>query len=72
MADHHAPASVLHLLNECNRRLEHLLDNLRNERDAEGALRAIAAEVVHAVAQQPCRSSFRRWGPHLPWCFWMR
>lgn len=52
MADLHAPASVLHLLNGCNRRLEHLLDNLRNERDAEGALRAIAADVVVAVEQQ--------------------
>lgn len=52
-ADFNAPASVLHLLNVCNRRLEHLLENLRNERDAEGALRAIAADVVHAVAQQP-------------------
>lgn len=52
MADLHAPASVLHLLNVCNRRLEHLLDNLRNERNAEGALRAIAADVVHAVEQQ--------------------
>jgi HD-GYP domain-containing protein (c-di-GMP phosphodiesterase class II) len=52
-ADLNAPASVLHLLNVCNRRLEHLLENLRNERDAEAALRAIAADVVHAVAQQP-------------------
>jgi HD-GYP domain-containing protein (c-di-GMP phosphodiesterase class II) len=52
MADLNAPASVLHLLNVCNRRLEHLLENLRNERDAEGALRAIAADVVHAVEQQ--------------------
>jgi len=46
------PASVLHQLNLCNRRLEHLLDNLRNERDAEGALRAIAADLVQAVGQQ--------------------
>jgi len=44
-------ASVLHLLNVCNRRLEHLLENLRNEPDAEGALRQIAADVVHAVEQ---------------------
>ena len=44
-------ASVLHLLNVCNRRLAHLLENLRNEPDAEGALRQIAADVVHAVEQ---------------------
>ncbi|MET0322805.1 MAG: HD domain-containing phosphohydrolase [Duganella sp.] len=49
-----APApSVLHQLNVCNRRLERLLENLRNELDAEAALRAIAADVVHAVDQQP-------------------
>jgi len=52
MADLPAPASVLHKLNRCNRHLEHLLENLRNERDAEGALRAIAADVVGAVEQQ--------------------
>lgn len=45
-----APASVLHQLNECNRRLEHLLRDLRNEHNAEGELRDIAREVLQAVA----------------------
>lgn len=53
LADPAPPPSVLHLLNVCNRRLERLLDNLRDELDAEAALRAIAADVVHAVDQQP-------------------
>ncbi|OEZ91635.1 HD-GYP domain-containing protein [Duganella phyllosphaerae] len=44
-------ASVLHLLNASNRQLQHLLENLRNEPDAEGALRDIAADVIHAVEQ---------------------
>ncbi len=43
--------SVLHLLNVSNRKLQHLLENLRNEPDAEGALRDIAADVIHAVEQ---------------------
>lgn len=47
------PASVLHLLNACNRRLERLLENLHAEREAEGALREIAADVVQAVDLQP-------------------
>ena len=34
-----APPSVLHLLNQSNRRLERLLQNLRNERNAESELR---------------------------------
>ncbi|MET0265958.1 MAG: HD domain-containing phosphohydrolase [Duganella sp.] len=48
-----APASVLHLLNACNRRLERLLESLHAERDAEGALREIAGDVVQAVDLQP-------------------
>ncbi|MDR7049263.1 HD-GYP domain-containing protein (c-di-GMP phosphodiesterase class II) [Duganella sp. 3397] len=44
-------ASVLHLLNASNRQLQHLLENLRNEPDAEGALRDIAGDVIHAVEQ---------------------
>lgn len=43
------PPSVLRLLNDCNRRLERLLENLRSEHEAEGALRAIAGDVVRAV-----------------------
>jgi len=48
-----APPSVLHQLNQCNRRLEQLLQNLRNERNAEGALRDIARDVIDAVAMNP-------------------
>jgi HD-GYP domain-containing protein (c-di-GMP phosphodiesterase class II) len=44
-----APPSVLHQLNVSNRRLERLLQNLRNEHDAESELRDIAREVVRAV-----------------------
>ncbi|KQQ40335.1 metal-dependent phosphohydrolase [Duganella sp. Leaf126] len=52
MADLDAAApgvSVLHQLNACNRRLAHMLDNLRSASDAEAALRAVAADVIHAV-----------------------
>jgi len=45
--------SVLHQLNHCNRRLERLLHNLRNEHDAEGDIREIAADVIRAVALNP-------------------
>jgi HD-GYP domain-containing protein (c-di-GMP phosphodiesterase class II) len=48
-----APPSVLHQLNQCNRRLELLLQNLRNERNAEGELRAIARDVIGAVELNP-------------------
>ena len=48
-----APPSVLHQLNQSNRRLEQLLQNLRNERNAEGELREIARDVIDAVALNP-------------------
>jgi HD-GYP domain-containing protein (c-di-GMP phosphodiesterase class II) len=48
-----APPSVLHQLNQSNRRLELLLQNLRNERNAEGELREIARDVIDAVALNP-------------------
>ncbi|USX12055.1 HD domain-containing protein [Oxalobacteraceae bacterium OTU3CAMAD1] len=48
-----APPSVLHQLNVSNRRLERLLQNLRNEHDAESELRDIAREVVRAVDLNP-------------------
>lgn len=47
------PPSVLHQLNVSNRRLERLLQNLRNEHDAESELRDIAREVVRAVDLNP-------------------
>ncbi|MBV7534393.1 HD domain-containing protein [Duganella sp. sic0402] len=50
---HHESPSVLHQLNQCNRRLERLLHNLRNEHNAEGEIREIAADVIHAVALNP-------------------
>lgn len=48
-----ASPSVLHQLNACNRRLERLLHNLRNEHNAEGEIREIAADVIHAVEMNP-------------------
>ncbi|MRW93593.1 HD domain-containing protein [Duganella sp. FT80W] len=45
--------SVLHQLNLCNRQLERLLHNLRNEHNAEGDIREIAREVIGAVALNP-------------------
>ncbi|MEO5932788.1 MAG: HD domain-containing phosphohydrolase [Duganella sp.] len=55
MADtkHPEPPSVLHQLNVSNRRLERLLQNLRNEHDAESELRDIAREVIRAVDLNP-------------------
>src|SRR5471032_2225370 len=38
-AEEEAPPSVLHQLNQCNRRLERLLTDLRNEHNAEAELR---------------------------------
>jgi HD-GYP domain-containing protein (c-di-GMP phosphodiesterase class II) len=52
-AEQEPPPSVLHQLNLCNRRLEHLLQNLRNERNAEGELREIAQDVIQAVDLNP-------------------
>jgi HD-GYP domain-containing protein (c-di-GMP phosphodiesterase class II) len=48
-----APPSVLHLLNQSNRRLDRLLQNLRNEHNAESELRDIARDVIHAVELNP-------------------
>jgi HD-GYP domain-containing protein (c-di-GMP phosphodiesterase class II) len=48
-----APPSVLHLLNQSNRRLERLLQNLRNEHNAESELRDIARDVIQAVEINP-------------------
>lgn len=48
-----AQPSVLHQLNLANRRLEKLLADLRNERNAESELRAIAHEVIAAVGINP-------------------
>ncbi len=48
-----ASPSVLHQLNQCNRRLEKLLQNLRNQHNAEMELRAIAADVIAAVELNP-------------------
>lgn len=47
--DQSAP-SVLRLLNCCSEQLERLLCELRSEADAEQALRAIAAQLVRALA----------------------
>lgn len=52
-AQDEAPASVLHQLNQSNRRLEHLLQDLRNEHNAESELRDIAREVIAAVELNP-------------------
>lgn len=48
-----APPSALRQLNVSNRRLERLLQNLRNEHDAESELRDIARDVVRAVDLNP-------------------
>ena len=45
--------SVLHQLNLCNRELERLLHNLRNEHNAEADIRDIAREVIEAVDINP-------------------
>ncbi|MYM67624.1 HD domain-containing protein [Pseudoduganella sp. FT55W] len=45
--------SVLHQLNLCNRELERLLHNLRNEHNAEAEIRDIAREVIQAVEINP-------------------
>lgn len=45
--------SVLHQLNLCNRQLERLLHNLRNEHNAEREIRDIAADVIRAVDLNP-------------------
>jgi HD-GYP domain-containing protein (c-di-GMP phosphodiesterase class II) len=50
---HDASPSVLHLLNQCNRRLERLLQNLRSEHNAEGELRELAHDVIRAVELNP-------------------
>jgi HD-GYP domain-containing protein (c-di-GMP phosphodiesterase class II) len=48
-----AQPSVLSALNKCNRRLEKLLADLRNEQNAESELRGIAREVIAAVDLNP-------------------
>lgn len=56
MSDTNPPAaapSVLHQLNRCNRQLEQLLHNLRNEHHAERDIRTIAAQLVQAVDINP-------------------
>ncbi|MQA41779.1 HD-GYP domain-containing protein [Rugamonas aquatica] len=52
-AEQEPPPSVLHLLNQSNRRLERLLQNLRNEHNAESEVRDIARDVIHAVELNP-------------------
>jgi HD-GYP domain-containing protein (c-di-GMP phosphodiesterase class II) len=52
-AEQERPPSVLNLLNQSNRRLERLLQTLHNERNAEGELREIAHDVIHAVELNP-------------------
>jgi HD-GYP domain-containing protein (c-di-GMP phosphodiesterase class II) len=52
-AEADAAPSVLHQLNQCNRRLERLLQNLRNEHNAEAELRDIARDVIAAVDLNP-------------------
>ena len=52
-AEQEPAPSVLHLLNQSNRRLERLLQNLRNEHNAESELRDIARDVIHAVDLNP-------------------
>ena len=52
-AEEDAPPSVLHQLNQSNKRLERLLQDLRNEHNAEGELRDIARDVIAAVALNP-------------------
>ncbi len=48
-----AAPSVLHQLNQCNRALERLLHNLRNEHNAERDIRGIARQVIEAVQISP-------------------
>jgi HD-GYP domain-containing protein (c-di-GMP phosphodiesterase class II) len=48
-----ATPSVLHQLNLCNRRLERLLHNLRNEHNAEAEVRDIARDLIRAVEINP-------------------
>ena len=48
-----APASVLHTLNDLNKRLELLLTSLRTETNADIELRAIARELIAAVEFNP-------------------
>ncbi len=48
-----ATPSVLHQLNLCNRRLERLLHNLRNEHNAEAEVRDIAGDLIRAVEINP-------------------
>jgi HD-GYP domain-containing protein (c-di-GMP phosphodiesterase class II) len=48
-----APVSVLHNLNDVNRRLERVLLELLTHTSAEDELRAIAAELVDAVERDP-------------------
>lgn len=45
--------SVLRLLNDCSAQLERLLSDLRSKSDAEPALRALAAQVLQAIALDP-------------------
>ncbi|UMR29100.1 HD domain-containing protein [Massilia sp. MB5] len=47
------PTSVLHELNHANRRLEKLLQQLRNEHNADAEIRSIARDVIHAVELNP-------------------
>jgi len=47
------PPSVLHELNQCNRRLEKLLSDLRNELNADADLKQIARDVLRAVELNP-------------------
>jgi HD-GYP domain-containing protein (c-di-GMP phosphodiesterase class II) len=47
------PKSVLRALNAVNRRLEHVLLELRTEADADRQLRALAQEIMDAVACNP-------------------
>ncbi len=48
-----ATPSVLHQLNLCNRRLERLLHNLRNEHNAEAEVRDIARDLIRAAEINP-------------------
>ena len=48
-----ASNSVLHTINDLNRRLEHALLGLRDHANADTELRAIAAELVAAVRRAP-------------------
>lgn len=48
-----ASPSVLHQLNQSNRRLERLLQDLRNQHNAESEIREIARDVMAAVELNP-------------------